>query len=315
MLNGAFVKVFRSWVAISWILAGSAAAEVPGDSNFQGLLTDASGSALAGPVDIGIGFFDQLVDGTALYSEEHPAVALTDGVFDILLGTGSSVVGSYDAALFAEANRWLEVTIDGETLAPRQPVNSVPYAFQVSEASVLASRVADLEALVQALTGEVCGNGALEGDEQCDDGNNSNGDGCESDCTETPVENCQEAPSDPTFNNPLDIPLDSTASVLEFVSFAGGDTQDKSRFDVIGMNPNPSLPGGRARLVLSANCFGQGTNQVEFFVNGQTFSCGQTIYDQEVTNDSNSGTVTITAVGGVCTYVQWVLTGTATRTN
>jgi hypothetical protein len=37
--------------------------------------------------------------------------------------------------------------------------------------------------------------------------------------------------------------------------------------------------------------------------------------DREVTNDSRTGQVTITAVGGSGTYVQWVLTGTATRVN
>lgn len=54
---------------------------------------------------------------------------------------------------------------------------------------------------------------------------------------------------------------------------------------------------------------------IQFFTGGQTYSCGQTIVDREVTFDSRTGQVTITAVGGTGTYVQWVLTGTATRTN
>lgn len=125
----------------------------------------------------------------------------------------------------------------------------------------------------------------------------------------------QEAPSDPRFNNPLDIPLDTTASVTEFVSYPGGDTEDRVRFSVTGMNPNSSLSGGRARLILAVSCFGTNTDQVQFFTNGQTFTCGQTIVDREVTFDSNTGSVVITAVGGAGTYVQWVLTGTATRVN
>jgi hypothetical protein len=79
------------------------------------------------------------------------------------------------------------------------------------------------------------------------------------------------------------------------------------------MNNNPSLPGGRARLIISASCFGTGTENLQFSTGGQTFSCGQTLVDQEVTADSDTGTITIAAVGGQCTYVQWVLTGTATR--
>jgi MYXO-CTERM domain-containing protein len=36
-------------------------------------------------------------------------------------------------------------------------------------------------------TDPVCGDGVLDDGEECDDGNGENGDGCENDCTETPV--------------------------------------------------------------------------------------------------------------------------------
>lgn len=125
----------------------------------------------------------------------------------------------------------------------------------------------------------------------------------------------QVAPEDARFNNPLNINLDSTASVLDFVSYPGGDTEDRVRWDIIGMNNNSSLPGGKARLVISVSCFGEGTDQIQFFTGGQTYTCGQTIVDTEVTSASKTGSVVITAVGGNNTYVQWVLTGTATRVN
>lgn len=125
----------------------------------------------------------------------------------------------------------------------------------------------------------------------------------------------QTAPPDPNFNNPLNIPLDNTVSVLDFVSYPQGDTTDRVRWDITGMNPNSSLPGGRARLIITLSCFGTGTQNVELFTGGQTYSCGQTVVDTEVTASSTTGQVTITAVGGTGTYVQWVLTGTATRLN
>jgi cysteine-rich repeat protein len=161
-------------------------------------------------------------------------------------------------------------------------------------------------------TMEICGDGLLDAGEQCDDGNLVGGDGCDADCL---VPQNQEAPPDANFNSPLNIPLDSTASVTDFVSYPGGDHQDKVRWDIIGMNPNSSLSGGRARLTIAVSCFGSGIPNVQFFTGGQTFSCGQTIVDREVTYDSRTGQVTITAVGGANTYVQWVLTGTATRVN
>ncbi|MBN1564858.1 MAG: SH3 domain-containing protein [Anaerolineae bacterium] len=125
----------------------------------------------------------------------------------------------------------------------------------------------------------------------------------------------QVAPEDARFNNPLTIQLDNTTSVLDFVSYPGGDREDRVRWDITGMNSNSAMSGGRARLVISASCFGTNTDQIQFFTGGQTFSCGQTLVDQEVTFNSKTGSVVITAVGGEGTYVQWVLTGTATRVN
>lgn len=124
----------------------------------------------------------------------------------------------------------------------------------------------------------------------------------------------QIAPEDQS-SYAFNIDLDTTKSILEFVSYPDGDREDRVVYDVRRMNPNVAFSGGRARLIISASCFGENTDQIEFFTGGQTYSCGQTIVDREVTFDSNNGSITITAVGGEGTYVQWVLTGTATRIN
>jgi len=132
--------------------------------------------------------------------------------------------------------------------------------------------------------------------------------------TYTPTPPPTADPGDTATKN-LTIPLDKTVSVTEFVSHPGGDTTDKVAYSVSGMNPTAGLSGGRARLVISASCFSTGVEHVQFFTGGQTYSCGQTLVDREVTADSDTGTVTINAIGGASTYVQWVLTGTATRVN
>lgn len=125
----------------------------------------------------------------------------------------------------------------------------------------------------------------------------------------------QGAPPDANLNGTLNIPLDGNASIADFVSFPNGDTTDRINWDITGMNPNAALSGGQAQLVLSTSCFGTGTQNIQFSTGGQTFGCGQTIVDRTVTFDTRTGSVTITAVGGVNTFVQWVITGIATRTN
>lgn len=123
----------------------------------------------------------------------------------------------------------------------------------------------------------------------------------------------QEAPADANFNAPLDVPLDGTAFSSDFVSFPTGDTEDRVRYSVTGLNPNVALPGGAANLQIIASCTGTGTENIEFFTGGRTYGCGDIVFQQLVSFDSNTGTITIRAIGGSATYVQWTLTASAPR--
>lgn len=321
--------------------------------HYQGLALNTSGAPISTAVDVTFSLFDLETDGNLVWTETHPAVQPVDGVFAVLLGS----IEPFTATTFAQDERWLEIEIAGETLAPRQRLASAPWALRAgcTPGDMLTCYTGDIETLDEgicvagrrtcdttgawgACTGEVvpvaevcddgldndcngsiddgcpvCGNGVLEDGEACDDGNLVDGDGCSATCTvEDPA---QVAPADARFNDPLDIPLDNTTSVLDFVSYPNGDTEDRVRYQVLGMNANPSLSGGQARLTIAVSCFGDNIDQIQVFAGGTTFSCGETIVDQTVTADSDTGSVTITAVGGVGTYVQWVLTGTATRVN
>lgn len=131
----------RRWLRFAVLLssalsgiAGSALAAPPSDVAYQGRLLDPAGEPLAGPVDVEIRVFDQPAAGTQLYRELHADVPLAGGVFGVQLGKGASPVGSFDAALFAQMSRWLEVVVDGEALAPRQAFSSVAYALQTEHA-------------------------------------------------------------------------------------------------------------------------------------------------------------------------------------
>ncbi|MDJ0869625.1 MAG: hypothetical protein QNK03_26230 [Myxococcota bacterium] len=136
-------------VAAPAALSGTAHAAPPPDVSYQGRLLDGTGDALTGPVTIEIGIWSQLSGGILLYGETHENQALSDGVFAIVLGTGAAPTRAFDAELFDGPNRFLEVTIDGETLTPRQPLTSVPYALQSqqSQVSLVADRALDADTL------------------------------------------------------------------------------------------------------------------------------------------------------------------------
>ena len=120
------------------LVAGTARAVAPEDVTYQGLLLDSLGDPVAGPVEIEIGVWSLPTGGFRLYWETHSDVALVDGVFNLLLGTGSVLAGTFDANLFAVQNRYLELVVDKEVLEPRQPFSSVAYALQSEESEAAA---------------------------------------------------------------------------------------------------------------------------------------------------------------------------------
>jgi hypothetical protein len=60
-------------------------------------------------------------------------------VFTLQIGAGSGTTGTLDVSTFSGASRWLEVSVEGETLTPRLALTTVPYAFQAQEAAVAAT--------------------------------------------------------------------------------------------------------------------------------------------------------------------------------
>jgi hypothetical protein len=132
--DAAMKKLFRlraPWIAVLLMcLAVPALAQVPQDMTYTGRLVNERGKALSGPVDLELRIFDAETSGTQLYSEQHLNEPLdASGGFSVQLGLGTSPSGPFDAGLFSEVDRWLEVVVDGEILTPRQIIGSVPWAL------------------------------------------------------------------------------------------------------------------------------------------------------------------------------------------
>jgi hypothetical protein len=132
----------RGLAAILVLAAGAAGAEPPALIQYQGVVLAPDGSPRPGPVDLEIAILDAPVQGNEVYRERHPQVPLVDGFFTISLGGGQDRV---PAALSPEVftgpgTRWLQLTVDGEVIAPRQQFLSVPYAFEAASATQLQGR-------------------------------------------------------------------------------------------------------------------------------------------------------------------------------
>jgi hypothetical protein len=115
----------------------SAQAETPGLIGYQAAVFDDQGQPAVGPVDVDVAIFDAASGGSERYAESHLGVTLVDGAFDIQIGAGTSPSGTLDADTFAASETWLELSIDGEVLDPRQRLVAVPYALRAAVAERL----------------------------------------------------------------------------------------------------------------------------------------------------------------------------------
>ena len=124
--------------------APGALADAPDSIGYQGLVLDASGLALPGPVELRVEIYDQATDGSLLYGELHTGVVLAEGVFNVSIGTGTLLApfATFDESVFDSPDRYVEVRVNDEIMSPRQRLDSVPYALQ-ARVSETASSVAE----------------------------------------------------------------------------------------------------------------------------------------------------------------------------
>jgi hypothetical protein len=129
------------WFALStlvWV-AAPGFAQVPQDTTYTGRFVDDTGAPLEGPVQLELRVFDDATDVSAesqLYSEHHLDVVLdATGGFSVQLGLGTSQEGSFDATLFSEVDRWVELVADSKVFTPRQIIGAAPWALIAQQAN------------------------------------------------------------------------------------------------------------------------------------------------------------------------------------
>ena len=93
---------------------------------YQGQLTDASGP-VNGPVNLQIRMFDAAAAGNQVGNTlNFNALNISDGLFTIPLNFGFNNTLAFSSG----TARWLEITVNGTTLAPRQELTPAPYALR-----------------------------------------------------------------------------------------------------------------------------------------------------------------------------------------
>lgn len=106
--------------------------------NYQGKLTDANGNVINGSNTIELRIYDAAVGGTLVWGPQvFASVQVEQGHFNVILSEDANQKKVMDAFL-SEApglnERYLEITVETATIAPRQQIMSAPYAVKSIQA-------------------------------------------------------------------------------------------------------------------------------------------------------------------------------------
>jgi hypothetical protein len=107
------------------VLAGLATADVPHMINYQGRLTNSSGYPFDGNATMMFSIWDDSTGGNQLWDETHGVVAVSEGLFNVLLGSTDAIPDT----VFAQPNAWLNIIANGNQMQPRTQIVSVGYAY------------------------------------------------------------------------------------------------------------------------------------------------------------------------------------------
>ncbi len=115
------IRVTTSVIMIV-MLTSAVMAQTASTFTYQGELGE-SGNPANGSFDMDFALWDALNGGSQVGSTiQVTGQSVSDGLFSVALDFGSNV--------FDGSQRWLEITVDGHTLIPRQPITATPYSIQ-----------------------------------------------------------------------------------------------------------------------------------------------------------------------------------------
>jgi len=115
---------------LACVIAFDAAAQLPRTLSYQGVLKQADGSPVAGPVTLTVSLYESLTGGSAVWTEIHQDEPLASGVYSITLGKpkkGTPV----PLTLAFDKPYYLQVTV-GNVDMGRHELTSVPYALRAA---------------------------------------------------------------------------------------------------------------------------------------------------------------------------------------
>jgi len=99
--------------------------------NYQGLLTDENGPVNGSVTSVSFELFLTSTGGQRVWGETHATIDVADGIFNVLLGSGTPFSGSppINGVDFTAGELWLQISIERVPMSSRQRITGVFHAF------------------------------------------------------------------------------------------------------------------------------------------------------------------------------------------
>jgi hypothetical protein len=147
--------VLSFFVGIAFLLAACGPDRQLG---YQAVLTGSGGVPVAnGTYTVIVKYWDSLTGGSVIYQDTQ-TVTVTNGMLNIAIPDLVAEADALDPGLFSQP-LWVELTINGETLSPRQKLLGTPYAYTLVGGAVVSAGPLDTD--VAPLVADAPGRGAL----------------------------------------------------------------------------------------------------------------------------------------------------------
>ncbi|MDI1256076.1 MAG: hypothetical protein PSV16_08225 [Flavobacterium sp.] len=128
------------------LLSISAFAQVPQGISYQAIALNGSGNpVVSGNVGIRLSLMDNAATGTVIYKETHTKTTNAQGLFNLVIGQGTAITGTFAAVNWGTNSKFLKVELDAAggtnyVAVGTTQLLSVPYAmYAASTSSVPAS--------------------------------------------------------------------------------------------------------------------------------------------------------------------------------
>jgi hypothetical protein len=107
---------------------------------YQGRLANSSGAPITGQRDMTFKLYSAVSGpGAAIWSESWSNVQVTNGLFNVLLGTTVPI----NASIVANSSLWLGITVGSDAeMTPRVQLGAAPFAMSVPDGSITSAKLA-----------------------------------------------------------------------------------------------------------------------------------------------------------------------------